>query len=65
MLRSAQMRLQLSAVSSSGLPSAGATGESPLKGHEDDEGIGRSLLWGKIKRCGIQTGGGWAERESY
>lgn len=48
----------LNAVSSSGLSSTGAAGKSPWKGCEDDEGIGRFVLWGKIKRCGVvETGG--------
>lgn len=34
-------------------PSTGAAGENPLKVHEDDAGIRRSPLWGKIRRCGI------------
>jgi len=27
----------------------GHTGQSPMKGHKDDEGTGASLLWGKAE----------------
>ena len=30
----------------------GHIGESPTKGHKDDEGTGASLLWGKAERAG-------------
>ena len=37
----------------------GAMGESPAKGHKDDEGTGASLLSGKAERAGtVQPGEG-------
>ena len=48
-----------SAVSSFGLPSTrhGLTGESPAKGHKDDEGTRAPLQWGEVEKGGtIQPG---------
>ena len=39
-------------VSSSGLPSTRDTWESPVKGHEDEEGTGAPLLWEEAEGAG-------------
>ena len=35
----------------------GHTGESPTKGHQDNEVTGASLLWGKAKKAGMAQPG--------